>query len=108
MGSHGLDEVVGVLAEKGSGGTHPWGYGTYGVFTENCLQPGRWAVRCTGRHRTHAEEGWPCLSYRLDQEPLSIRKKGRLREARGPAVCPWWEAPEGQGWQQGVHRGRRS
>lgn len=44
--------------------------------------------------------------HRLDQEPLSIRKKGRLREARGPAVCPLWEAPEGQGWQQGVHRGR--
>lgn len=42
-------------------------------------------------------------SHRLDQEPLSIRKKGRLWEARGPAVCPWWEAPEGQGWQQGVH-----
>lgn len=44
--------------------------------------------------------------HRLDQEPLSIRKKGRLREARGPAVCPLREAPEGQGWQQGVHRGR--
>lgn len=52
-GGHELDEVVGVL---GMGGTRPWGYGTYGVFTENRLQPGRWATGCTGRYRTHAHK----------------------------------------------------
>ena len=55
-GRHGLDEVVRVLAEEGleMGGTHPWGYGTYRVFTENLLQPGRWAVGWM--HRTHAQK----------------------------------------------------
>lgn len=50
-GSHELDEVVWVLAEEGlgMGGTHLWGYGTYRVFTENRLQPGRWAMDgCSG------------------------------------------------------------
>lgn len=51
-------------------------------------------------------EGWPCPPLGLDQEPLSIRKEGRLWEARGAAACPLWEAHERQGWQQGVHRGR--
>lgn len=63
-----------------------------------------------GMHRqvqdTRAEEGWPCPPLGLDQEPLSIRKEGRLWEAGRPAACPLWEAHERQGWQQGVHRGR--
>lgn len=86
------------------GGTHPWGYGTYRVFTENLLQPGRWAVGWM--HRTHAQKKAGLARLSLDQKPLSIRKEGRLREAGGPAVGPLWEAPERQGWQQGIHRGR--
>lgn len=79
-------------------------YGTYRVFTENRLQPGRWAMGYTGRHRTHAHRK-ACPLHSLDQEPFCIREEGRLWEAGGPAVCPLWEAPEG--WEQGVHRGRR-
>lgn len=64
MGSHELDEVVWVLAEEGPGnGRHPsMGYGTYWVFTENCLQPGRWAMGWM--HRTHAQKkaGLACLT----------------------------------------------
>lgn len=37
----GWDEVVGVLAEEGPGGTRPWGYGTYGVSQRTaCSQAG--------------------------------------------------------------------
>lgn len=68
------------------------------------------AARQVGRgmdaQDARAEEGWPCPPHSLDQKPLSIRKEGRLRKAGGPAVGPLWEAPERQGWQQGIHRGR--
>lgn len=35
---------LGCWLRRGLGGTRPWGYGTCGVFTEDRLQPGRWAV----------------------------------------------------------------
>lgn len=84
------------------GGACPRGYGTSGVFTENCL---RWGSgRGGGQVGTHAQGDCPALpGLGLDQEPLCIGEEGGLREAGGPTVGPLWEAPQGQGWQQGLH-----
>lgn len=46
----------------GMGGTHPWGYGTYGVFTENHLQPSRWAMGWMHRTHVHEKAGLACLT----------------------------------------------
>lgn len=109
-GSHwGLDEVGG-LAGAGEG-AWAWEVPAHGVmahvgvFTENCLRSGRWGERWVGRYRTHAhrEAGLALPGLGLDQKPLCIRQEGRLWEARGPAGGPLWEAPQGQGWQQGLH-----